>query len=273
MSSRRGDNRGGSGGARQGGPEIPDVRDRQDQDDTHVDAKVLPTQALTLQRRKQILVAGSNLPSIAARLPVGMATAEQVEGFREVRTRLLSMAAGLGRKHFTTLVVPMTPGSGGSFVARNLAAAFTLQDHEMALLVDCNLRHPTQHQALGARSDDGGLFDFLEQPHAAIDALVRPTAIPGLHLIPAGQPPSRPREYFSSPAMRMLMSALRQEQCYVFLDGPPAKGSPDARILADLADFVVLVLGYGSATSEAIAQTAATFEPSKFAGVVFNERA
>ncbi|MGZ3437909.1 MAG: CpsD/CapB family tyrosine-protein kinase [Polyangia bacterium] len=274
MSSRRGDNRGGGGG----GPrdsDRPDVRDRgaQDTDDTNIDTRVPPSRALVVQRRGQLLVAESGLPRVAARLPVGLATAEQVDNFREVRTRLLAMAATLGLRYFTTLVVPMTSGSGASFVARNLAAAFTLQDNQMAMLVDCNMRHPTQHQALGARSDDGGLFDFLDQPHAAIDQLVRPTAIPGLHLIPAGQPPARPREYFSSAAMRMLMSALREEQCYVFLDGPPTRGSPDARILADLADFVVLVLGYGCATTDEISQTVAMFDPSKFAGVVFNERA
>ena len=273
MSSRRGDNRSGGGRRDDGDDERPDVRDRQDMDDTRVDTAVPLSRALAPPRRGQILVPDSGLPRVAARLPVGMATAEQVDGFREVRTRLLSMASALGLQYFTTLVVPLTSGSGASFVARNLAAAFTLQDHQMAMLVDCNLRHPTQHLALGARTDDGGLFDFLEQPHAAIDHLVRPTAISGLHLIPAGHPPSSTREHFSSPAMRMLMSALRQESCYVVLDGPPTKGSPDARILADLADFVVLVLGYGRDTSDSIAQTAAMFDPSKFAGVVFNEHA
>jgi len=44
------------------------------------------------------------------------------------------------------------------------------------------------------------------------------------------------------------------------------------RILADLADFVVAVISYGSATSEEIAETAGLFDPHKFAGVVFNER-
>jgi Mrp family chromosome partitioning ATPase len=182
------------------------------------------------------------------------------------------MASGAGLRYFTTLVVPLVPESGASFVARNLAAAFTMQDNEMALLVDCNLRHPTQHMSLGARPDDGGLFDFLEQPHAAIDMLVRPTGIPGLHLIPAGRPPSRLREHFSSAPMRMLMSALRNEPCYVFLDGPPAQGSPDARILAGLADFVVLVLRYGSATTDAIVKAVEMFDAAKFAGVIFNDR-
>ena len=56
-----------------------------------------------------------------------------------------------------------------------------------------------------------------------------------------------------------------------FLDSPPVIGSPDARILADLADVVVLVAGYGRDTPPTIAQAAANFDPAKFAGVIFNE--
>ncbi|HXU69417.1 MAG TPA: CpsD/CapB family tyrosine-protein kinase [Polyangia bacterium] len=253
---------------RGGGKDRPDIIE----DKTQVDTSVPVSRALVPQQRGQILVPESRLPKVAARLPVGMATAEQVDSFRELRTRLQAMALGAGLRYFTTLVVPITPDSGASFVARNLAAAFTMQDNQMAVLVDCNLRHPTQHLALGTRSDDGGLFDFLDQPHAAIDTLVRPTGVPGLHFVPAGTPPRGGREYFASAGMRMLMSTLRKEACYVFLDGPPAKGSPDARILADLADFVVAVISYGSATSEEIAETAGLFDPHKFAGVVFNER-
>ena len=43
----------------------------------------------------------------------------EVDAFRELRTQLLSVAEG----NFITLVAPVSPGSGGSFVARNLAVA------------------------------------------------------------------------------------------------------------------------------------------------------
>src|SRR5215204_3380651 len=69
----------------------------------------------------------------------GLATDEQLNAFRELRTRLMLMAAGEGRQHFTTIVVPVIGDAGGSFVARNLAASFTLQDHP-ALLIECNFR-------------------------------------------------------------------------------------------------------------------------------------
>ncbi len=203
--------------------------------------------------------------------PIGMATSEQLDAFRELRTRLLSIANGVGVTYFTTLIVPVSSGSGASFVSRNLAMAFTLQERRVSILIDCNLRNPTQHHALRMPPQSEGLFDFLERPHPAMDRLVRPTSIPGLHLIPAGNPSLVPREYFSSQAMRLLMSGLHQAPCYVFLDAPPAKGSPDARILSEVADFVILVVGYGLDVGEEIAKAAALFDPTKFAGVVFNE--
>ncbi len=209
---------------------------------------------------------------LSARTATGMATGDQLDAFRELRTRLLSMAAGVGLTHFTTLVVPASSGAGASFVARNLAAAFTLQERRVAILIDCNPRHPSQHLALGADPEAEGLFDYLERPHAVLERLVRPTSIPGLHFVSAGSPASVPREYFSSQAMRLLMAGLHQAPCYVFLDAPPAKGSPDARILSELADFVILAVGYGRDHAEEIAKTAALFDPTKFAGVVFNER-
>lgn len=209
---------------------------------------------------------------LSARLATGMASGAQLDAFRELRTRLLSMAAGVGLTHFTTLVVPASPGAGASFVARNLAAAFTLQEGRVAILIDCNARHPTQHLALSAEPGTEGLFDYLERPHAALDRLVRPTSIPGLHLVAAGHPAPVPREYFSSQAMRLLMSGLHQAPCWVFLDAPPAKGAPDARILSELADLVILTVGYGREHAGEIARTAALFDRTKFAGVVFNER-
>ena len=203
--------------------------------------------------------------------PLGMATGEQLDLFRELRTRLLAVALARGLASFTVLVVPLAGRSGASFVARNLAAALTLHDERVAVLIDCNLRNPTQHIALGAQAKEGGLFQFLEQPDITLDRLVVPTVIPRLHLIPAGKPSVAAREYFSSFGMNMLLDALRQELCCTVLDGPPVTGAPDARILSELADMVVLVVGYGRSSAEEISEAAAAFDRNKFAGVVFNE--
>ena len=239
-----------------------------------VQAESVQTRELVVRRNTLPKTEDAPLPTPPPAFAVGIATPEQLDAFRELRTRLLAMAAAIGRTHFITLVVGATPGSGASFVARNLAVAFTLQDRQFAILVDCNMRHPMQHRALGTPpAEEGGLFDFLDHPYTAgIERLVRPTPVPNLHLIPAGKPPVTPREYFSSQAMKMVIAGLRQAPCYAFLDGPPVKGSPDARILSESADFIVLVAGYGHDTVAGINQAASLFDPNKFAGVVFNER-
>jgi Mrp family chromosome partitioning ATPase len=194
---------------------------------------------------------------------------KQSDAFREVRTRLLGLA---GEQNFVTLVVPVSPRSGASFVARNLATAFAFDEAKTSLLIDCNLRYPAQHKALGVDAAAGGLIDFLEHPAPGIKPMIYHTGIPRLRLIPAGKARENGAEYFSSFRMRAVVDSLRCRYAdrYLFLDGPAIKGSPDARILSDLADFVVVVAGYGRDTPATIGQAIANFDQEKLAGVVFN---
>lgn len=193
----------------------------------------------------------------------------EVDAFRELRTRLLAACDG----NFVTLVAPVSRGSGGSFVARNLAAAFAFDEAKQALLIDCDFLHPSQHHTMRLDSPNVGLVDYLEDVGGNIGDVLYDTGVPRLQLLPAGRSREAGVEYFSSFRMRLLLDSLRSQypDRYVFLDSPPVHGRPDARILADLADVVVLVTGYGRDTPAAIALAAANFDPNKLAGVVFNE--
>lgn len=196
----------------------------------------------------------------------------QIDAFREVRTRLLAIANDL---NIITLVAPVSRGSGGSYVARNLAATFAFDEAKSSLLLDCDLFQPSQHTTLRIDPERGGLIDYLEDPDVRIADVLYETGIPRLRVIPAGSSPQLGVEYFSSFRMRLMIDSLRSRypDRFLVLDSPPVRGAPDARILADLADVVVLVAGYGRDSPAAIAQAAANFDPNKFAGVVFNEDA
>lgn len=201
--------------------------------------------------------------------PAGMGQ-PQVDAFREVRTRLLAAA---NDSNIVTLIAPVSRGSGGSFVARNLAAAFAFDEARSAVLVDCDVYHPSQHATMHVDPFKGGLVNYLEDPATFIADMLYETGIPRLRLVPAGTAPTRNTEYFSSFRMRLLVDSLRSRypDRYLFLDSPPVRGAPDARILADIADVVILVAGYARDTPDDIARAAANFDPNKFAGVVFNE--
>lgn len=193
----------------------------------------------------------------------------QADAFRELRTRLLALG---GDQSFVTLVASIGPGCGGSFVARNLAVAFAFDESKKSLLIDCDARHPAQHTALGIEAVDRGLIDYLEDPSIDIGDILYPTGVPRLGMIPSGRIREITGESFSSLRMRSMIDSLRgrYNDRYVILDGPSVQGSPDARILSDLADFVVLVVGYGRITSGVVEKTISNFPPEKLAGVVFN---
>ncbi len=201
------------------------------------------------------------------------ANRQLVDSFRELRTRLLATS----NDNFITLIAPVTDGCGGSFVARNLALAMTFDQSKNALLIDCNLRHPTQDTSMKIDTSRGGLINYLEDPEAEVESMLYSTGIPRLKLIPAGRSSygEMEAEYFSSFRMRLLLDSLRSSYSdrYIFLDSPPTLGAPDARMLSELADVVILVAGYAQNTPADIAAAAANFDPRKFAGVVFNENA
>lgn len=192
------------------------------------------------------------------------------DAFREIRTRLLGVA---GRGNLVTLVCAVSPRSGGSFVARNLALAFALPESRSALLIDCNLRHPDQHCALEVDPSRGGLLDYLEHPSLGLENVLYRTGIPRLRLIPTGSRRELAGEYFSSFRMRALLDSLRSRypDRNLFLDGPAVRGAPEVRTLGELADAIILVVGHGRDTPAAIQRALSKFDPDKLAGVVLNE--
>lgn len=194
----------------------------------------------------------------------------QADAFRDLRTRLLALG---GKQNFVTLVVPAVHGCGGSFVARNLALAFAFDQIKTALLVDCDALHPSQHTALDIKPVNGGLMDYLQDSTTELQQIQYPTGIPRLHLIPNGGRHEISGEYFTSHRARVLIDSLRgsNPDRYIVLDGPSVMNSPDARILSELADLVVLVAGYGKVTLKNIEEASANFDPAKLAGIVFND--
>lgn len=191
------------------------------------------------------------------------------DSFREIRTRLLALAEG---RNFVTLVVPVSPGSGGSYVARHLATAFAFDEAKASLLIDCNVHRPSQHSAFGVDAVRGGLLDHLEKPGQDLHHIFYETGIPRVRLLPAGKSRDAGIEYFSTYRMRALIDSLRSAHPdrYLIMDGPALRGSADARILADLADFIVIVAAYGRDSAERISQAVAGLDAKKIAGVVFN---
>lgn len=191
-----------------------------------------------------------------------------VNRFRDLRTKLLEASGG---NNFTLVVSGASSGAGASFVALNLAAAFAFDQSKTALVIDCNLRDPSLHTTLDIMPETG-LTDFLDDPDYDIARILYPTGIPRLRLIPAGSQREMPAEFFTSFRMKQFIQAVRRRypDRFIVLDTASITESPDARILAELCDYAMLVVPHGRITPKVAEQAATAFHSEKFVGAVVN---
>ncbi len=193
-----------------------------------------------------------------------------LNAFRELRTQLLAKTDG---ENFVAVVTSVCPGGGATHVAMNLASAIALDKSKTALIVDCNWRDPSLHNRMNL-VDSPGLLDFLDFPEdVGVKAIIRPTAIPRLRVIPIGSGGLRYSEHFSSMNMRLLIQMLKQRypDRFIILDAPSIKNGADVRMLTQLADLAVLVVPYGRSTTSQVEEAASKIG-GKLAGLVFNRQ-
>lgn len=191
-----------------------------------------------------------------------------VNNFREIRTKMLSLSQG---KNFIAMVTSVSHKGGASFVALNLATAFSFEESKTSILVDCNLRNPSLHSMTDLEQQNG-LTDYLEDTSIDMEEIIYQSGIPRMRLIPVGRQQESVSEYFTSVRMKNFLDAVhnRYMDRYIFLDSPPIGESVDARILAELCDIVVLVVEYGKVTRSKLRQVVDSIGQEKLAGIVFN---
>lgn len=192
-----------------------------------------------------------------------------VKALRHIRTRISQkMADG----NAVIMVTGIEPGSGGSFTAVNLAAAFALDTAKTALLIDCNIHKPILHD-LAADRAAAGLTDYLTGLKTDVAEIIQPTGIERLRVIPAGAQAHTGVEYFSMEKMRRLIRSLRDRYAdrQIILDCPPMARSADAQLLMELSDFAVLVVPYGGVTESQLQAALKLIDARKFLGVIIND--
>jgi Mrp family chromosome partitioning ATPase len=108
------------------------------------------------------------------------------------------------------------------------------------VLADMDAQGGGIHRLLGGEGQPG-VLDFL-RGEATVQAVLRPTEIPGLKLAPAGAHTEHAEGLFLRPQLDELMAELRKDNDFVILDGAPILAADDAALLVPHADAVVLVV-------------------------------
>lgn len=171
----------------------------------------------------------------------------QVEVLRAIRSQLMLRWFARGRK--SLIVVGIDAGDGASLFTANLAVVFS-QLGENTLLVDANLRKPTQHEIFDVKGRQG-LSDMLAG-RAEIDIIEKVDAFVSLSVLPAGTLPPNPQELLSRSSFASLNQQL--ESCYdvVLYDVASYSNGSDSLAIAGRAGGVLLVARKNSTQLEAI---------------------
>jgi capsular exopolysaccharide synthesis family protein len=159
------------------------------------------------------------------------------EAFRSFRTALqFSTDQGAPK---SLAITSAQPGEGKSTTALALAINFA-QLGMKVLLIDADLRNPSQHHNL-QRSNDVGLANYLAGG-AMPESIFQKTDVDGLYFMSSGPLPPNPAELLAGPKMLSLLSIAGEKVDAVIIDSPPILGLADAPLLASIAAGTLLVI-------------------------------
>ncbi|UZJ38134.1 GumC family protein [Prosthecochloris sp. SCSIO W1103] len=187
---------------------------------------------------------GKIVPSTRDRKPLLMAdslSSPFAESFRDLRTNIVFSQADRPLK--SILVTGTEISEGKSTVCGNLAYAFALNGSRV-LLIDCDLRRPSQHRLYSCKKVPG-LSDYLAGLEVDAEALIQPTMHENLYILPAGNKTPSPNELLGSNKMNELIKRFEDEWDYVILDTPPLLLLSDTTLISRAADGILMVVRMG----------------------------
>lgn len=188
------------------------------------------------------------------------------EQFRSLRARLEALSAE--RPMRTIAVTSAMPGEGKTTAALNLALVTAMGVGRRVLLVDCDLRRPKIHVALGLRPECG-LAEVLADEFPLDRAVIQVEGT-SLSVLPVRRTPSNPSELLGSDRMRALVEEVARSYDHVIFDLPPTLAMPDAKTMCDLVDGIVLVVRADQTSQDDVAAALDVLDRRRILGVVLN---
>jgi non-specific protein-tyrosine kinase len=163
------------------------------------------------------------------------------EAFRNLRTGILF--AGAARTVQTLVITSAAPSEGKSVIAANVAIVMA-QAGSRVILVDADMRRPSQHTLFDLAGTTGLSSLYLAGEQDLVPSLLsalQQTPVPNLRVLGVGVLAPNPAELLASARTGAVIAALKEQADIVIFDTPPIALLTDAVILASHADGTVLV--------------------------------
>ncbi len=191
------------------------------------------------------------------------------EAIRTLRSSIL--LTDFDRRLRTLLFSSATASEGKSTTAAHLAYTHAEQK-KRTLLIDCDLRRPSQHQIFGLPASRLGLSNVINGEMTWQKALLTMETNPYLDVLTSG-PPSRRAADLVGPSMPDLLEEMTKIYDLIILDGPPLLGFSETMQVASAADGVVVITQAGETSRKAVGTAVTTLRQlrANLVGLVLNQ--
>ncbi len=199
------------------------------------------------------------------------------EGFRSALISILFRGAqSLEAQPQTFVLTSPSPSEGKSTVTSNLAIAIS-EVGRRVLLIDADMRRPRLHEVFSV-NNQVGLSSLLKERtplngDASLGGLIQKTSVQNLWILPSGPGTSSATNLLYGAHMAKLMDYLRPQFDAILIDTPPMLQIPDARVVARLADSVIMVVRSAQTTRDAISAACQRLsdDGTKVLGTILND--
>ena len=191
------------------------------------------------------------------------------EPYRVLQTNInLALRAG---QPTALVMLSAGPGEGKSTTLRQMALCMAAAG-EKVLLIDSDVRRPTQHR-LAALPREPGLTDILLNKTTAAQAITRDSS--GLFdFLPAGAAANQVTlGLLYAGKLRELVGEFKQRYDKILFDAPPIIGVSDAAVLVSISDQVILLIQHRRNPESMVQRARQIIEGLKvpIIGVVLNQ--
>lgn len=224
----------------------------------------LPVLASILDTTEDRLPQAANVARVVQDFPDSM-TADE---FRRTAGRILGAARG--RQHVRTCMIASPAlGDGKTTLACNLAIVLA-QAGRKVLLLDVDSRTPDVEARFGLKQGPG-LAELLSGEPVQHDP-DRKTPYPNLHIMGPGLRAIHLLERLASKEMEDFMAGAAEVFDHIIIDSPASLLMSEAKLLAPLADGIVLVVGAGTSSFGMLRRTLRIMRESEgiVLGIVVN---
>lgn len=179
------------------------------------------------------------------------------EAYRTLRTNLMFAHQAL----HTLVITSCANADEKSTEIANLAVTFA-QAGQKTILVDADLRYPTQHTIWNVDSKRG-LTTMMNDAALMANPPLAQTSVENLSLLPCGDISGVPSDILSHQRMNEIIGVLKARADYVIFDVPPVLAASDAALLGVKTDGFLLVIRADRTRRDQVSQAKRALEHVK----------